>query len=255
MFSWLTERRRRQLLEQPFPAGWDDHLARNVAIVGRLAPDDRARLRDLIQVFVAEKRWEGCGGLEMTDEIQVTIAAQACVLVLGRDHALFADVESILVYPETVVAPPRRRGFFEAGVGPIDAHGAALHGQAFLRGPVILAWDDVLAGGRERVKRNVVFHEFAHKIDMLDGTIDGTPPLAGRAARRTWAEVCSAAFLDLRARVEAGEPSFLDDYGATDEAEFFAVATEAYFTRPADLRRELPELHALLAELYRFDPG
>jgi len=254
MFGWLTERRRRQLLEQPFPAAWEEYLARNVLIAGRLDPDAARRLRDLTQVFAAEKRWEGCGGLDLTDEIRVTIAALACVLVLGRDHDLYADVVSILVYPTTVVAPPRERGFFESGISPVPERGSLLLGQAFLHGPVILAWDDVLAGGREQVTGNVVFHELAHKLDMLDGTIDGTPPLDGRAARAAWAEVCSKAFLELRARVAAGEPSFLDDYAAKNEAEFFAVATEAYFTHPEALRRELPALHAQLAAFFRFEP-
>ena len=250
----MTERRRRQLREQPFPAAWDDVLAANVAIAGRLAPPMQARLRELVQVFVAEKRWEGLGGLEMTDEIRVTVAAQACVLLLGRDHELYEDVESVLVYPTTVVAPPRPRRFFEISPTPVDESGDALHGQAFLRGPVILAWDRVLAGGRELVRGNVVYHELAHKIDMVDGVIDGTPPLAGKSARRRWAEVCEREFLALRARVDAGVPSFLDDYGATNEAEFFAVVTEAYFTRPDLLRAHEPALHGVFRDFYRFDP-
>ena len=254
MFGWLTERRRRQLLAEPFPPAWDAILADNVAIAGRLDRAMGKRLRDLVQVFVAEKRWEGLGGLAITDEVRVTIAAQACVLLLGRDHALYEDVESLLVYPTTVVAPPRQRGFFESNPGPVDEAGSALLGQAFLRGPVILAWDQVVTGGRERGRGNVVFHELAHKIDMLDGEIDGTPPLDGTAARRAWAAVCEKEFLELRARVEAGKPSFLDDYGATNEAEFFAVVTEAYFTRPDLLRRHEPALHALFRDFYRFEP-
>jgi MtfA peptidase len=251
---WLTERRRRHLRDQPFPPAWDDILAANVAIAGRLAPPMQARLRDLVQLFVAEKRWEGLGGLEMTDEIRVTIAALASVLVLGRDHDLYDDVESVLVYPTTVVAPPRARGFFEASHGPVHDTGDALLGQAFLRGPVILAWDQVVAGGRGLVRGNVVFHELAHKIDMVDGTIDGTPPLDNRAARRAWAEVCEREYLALRARVEAGDRSFLDDYGATNEAEFFAVVTETYFTRPDLLRVHEPALYAQFRSFYRFDP-
>ena len=254
MFGWLTERRRRHLRERPFPAAWGGHLAANVAIARRLDDAHATRLRELVTVFVAEKRWEGCGGLELTEEMQVTIAGQACVMLLGRDHGLYEDVESILVYPDTRVLPPRRRGFFESGLAVEETH-APILGQAFLHGPVILAWDDVLDGGRERRPgHNVVFHEFAHKIDMLDGSIDGTPPLRTAAARQAWAEVCAAAFLALRDRVAAGEPSFLDDYGATNEAEFFAVATEAYFTLPAQMRAELPALYALLADYYRFEP-
>ena len=253
MFGWLTERRRHKLEQAPFPPEWQKILDANVAFFDRLDPALQERLRDLTVVFIDEKTWEGCGGLELTEEHQVTIAAQACVLLLGREHALYEDVDSILVYPTTMVAPPRKRGFFEVG-NTVEDSETALHGQAWMKGPVILAWDDVLAGGRGQGKRNVVFHEFAHKIDMHDGTIDGTPPLDSSAARRAWAEICSTAYLELRERVDAGKKTFLDDYGATNEAEFFAVATETYFIRPAKLREEEPELYAILAEFYRFEP-
>ncbi len=254
MFGWLTDRRRKRLLDEPFPPGWDAIIDDNFALASRLDADQRQRLRELVQVFVAEKHWEGCGGLELTDEIRVTIAAQACFLLLGREHALYEDVESILVYPDRVVAPPRARTFFEPGTLPIDEAGTPILGEAHLGGPVILAWDDVLAGGRGRGKRNVVFHELAHKIDMVDGSIDGTPPLPDRADRRTWAEVCSATYLELKDRVDAGKRTFLDEYGATNEAEFFAVATEAFFMRGADLHEAHPELFAVLADFYNFEP-
>ena len=254
MLGWLTERRRRHLLAQPYPAAWDGILADNVHVFARLEAADQARLRDLTRVFVAEKRWEGCGGLEITETVQVTIAAQACLLLLGLDHALYADVETLLVYPSTVVLPTRTPGVFERG-GAVLEPGAPILGQAFRGGPVLLAWDQVLAGGREqRPGHNVVFHELAHKIDMLDGPVDGTPPLADARTRRTWAEVCSAAFLALRDAVERGERGALDAYAATNEAEFFAVATEAYFTRPAKLARDLPALHRVLVDFYRFTP-
>jgi hypothetical protein len=254
MLRWLTERRRRRILEAPFPAAWDDHIDRNVAIARRLGAAERARLRELVQVFLAEKHFEGCGGLELTEEMQVTIAAQACVLVLGRDASLYDDVRSILVYPSTVRPPPRKLGVFEQPRAPI-ALGLALRGEAILGGPVILAWDAVLAGGREEIPGNLVFHELAHKIDMADGTVDGAPPLASRAESRRWAKVCTEAFERLRRDVDAGWPTALDPYGATNEAEFFAVATEAYFTRPAELRAAEPALYAVLAAFYRFEPA
>jgi len=253
VFRWLTERRRKRLLEEPFPDTWLAHLEDNVAAYALLVDDERKRLRDLVQVFIAEKHWEGCGGLELTDEMRVTIAGSACLLILGRDHDLMREVESILVYPSTVMLPEQPRGFFDGR--PIVNDGpTAVHGVAHGGGPVVLAWDDVLAGGRGQGRRNVVFHEFAHKIDMHDGTIDGTPPLDSSAARRAWAEICSKAYLELRERVDAGKKTFLDDYGATNEAEFFAVATETYFIRPEKLRAEEPELFAILADFYRFEP-
>lgn len=236
-FGWLTERRRARLLEEPFPAEWDAIIDENVPLAKRLTPDERARLRELVQVFVAEKHWEGCGGLEMTDEIKVTIAAQACLMIIGREHALFEDVESILVYPGAMKT----------------RDGDAILGQAWRKGPTILAWNDVLVGAKGQGKHNLVIHELAHKIDMVDGTVDGTPPL-DRPQLRTWAEVCSEVFLELRDRVEDGKKTFLDDYGATNEAEFFAVASEAFFMQPAKLRAKHRELFDVLLDFYKFDP-
>lgn len=253
VFGWLTERRRKRLLEAPFPPAWDAYIDDNVALVRRLDADQRERLRDLVHVFVDEKHWEGLGGLELTDEIEVTIAAQACFLLLGREHALYEDVESILVYPSTMIAPPRERGFFEAGIQVVDEGGTAILGQAHLGGPVILAWDDVLDGARGKGKRNVVFHEFAHKIDMADGSVDGTPPLPTEREVTEWTRVWTAAFRDLVARVEHRVPSSIDAYGATNEAEFFAVATETYFLNPFGLRWDYPALYRLLDRYYRPD--
>jgi Mlc titration factor MtfA (ptsG expression regulator) len=254
VFGWLTERRRQKLLDQPFPPEWQTILDDNVPLLKRLDnAEQHERLRDLTVVFVAEKSWEGCGGLELTEEHQVTIAAQACILLLGREHELYEDVESILVYPTTMLSPDAPPSFFDGRAHVVHEGGTAILGQAHGRGgPVILAWDDVLAGARGLHNRNVVFHEFAHKIDMADGEVDGTPPLDTTAERRAWAKACESAFLELRERAEAGKPTFLDDYGATNEAEFFAVATEAYFLRPTKLRDVEPELHAVLADFYRF---
>jgi hypothetical protein len=250
MFGWLTDRRRKKLEEAPFPEGWQAHLDANVAMAGRLDAAMQERLRDLAVVFIDEKSWEGCGGLEMTDEVRVTVAAQACLLLLGREHSLYEDVETILVYPSTMISPGGRRDGLV-----VHEEGQVILGQAHGNGgPVLLAWDDVLEGGKEIGKRNVVIHEFAHKIDMVDGTVDGTPPLPDRAAREAWARICSEAFLELQARVEAGKRTFIDEYGATNEAEFFAVASEHYWCQPKKLERNEPELYELLRGFYRFDP-
>ena len=250
MLRWLTERRRQRILDAPFPPAWDRYIAENVAIVHRLGLAERLKLRELVQVFVAEKHFEGCGGLELTEEMTVTIAAQACVLLLGRDLSLYQDVASILVYPSVVRSPPRKLGVFEQPRAPIAA-GVTLQGEAILGGAVILAWDVALAGGREEVPGNVVFHELAHKIDMANGAVDGAPPLETRAELRRWSAVCTAAFDRLRGEVEAGLPTVIDPYGATNEAEFFAVATETYVTRPRELREAYPELYAAFADFFR----
>jgi Mlc titration factor MtfA (ptsG expression regulator) len=252
MLGWLSKRRRDRILAEPFPDEWNDIIDRNVALARRLTRAERTRLAQLVQVFIAEKHWEGCGGLELTEEMQVTIAAQACILVLGRDDSLYSDVASILVYPSTMITPPRRLGTFEQPRAPIS-DGHAILGEAMLGGPVILAWDTVLAGAREEIPGNVVFHELAHKIDMASGSIDGTPPLP-RRERLRWQKVMTAAYTELHARLRMGIHSVIDAYGATNEAEFFAVATETFFTRPDELAFESPALYALLSDFYRLVP-
>src|SRR5262245_38757296 len=177
MIRWLAERRRKRLLETPFPAAWNAILERNVAAYKLLDDDERKRLRDLVQVFIAEKHWEGAGGLELTDEIRVTIAGTGCQLLLGRDHDLFAEVDSIVVYPSTVVLPEPARSIFDPGARPTHGDTPVL-GVVHRGGALVLAWDSALSGARDpRDGRNVVIHELAHKIDFLDGTADGTPPL------------------------------------------------------------------------------
>jgi len=252
-FSWFAERRRAKILATPFPEAWEATLRRDVTFWRYLDDEERTQLRELIQVFIAEKHWEGCGGLELTDPMRVTIAAGACLLLLGRDHALFDDVQSILVYPNTVVPPERPLSFFSRG-GEIVHGPSPLAGEAWQGGPVILVWDAVKRGARHAEDgHNVVFHEFAHKIDMLDGGADGTPPLADRATRRTWAEVCAEIYLALKDEDPAVR-RVLDPYGATHEAEFFAVATESFFERPEALAGALPALYQLLADFYQQDP-
>jgi Mlc titration factor MtfA (ptsG expression regulator) len=240
VFRWLTERRRRHLLEHPFPDAWTAILERNVAAYASFDVEDQQRLRDLVQVFVAEKHWEGAGGLELTDEIRVTIAGTGCQLVLHRDHDLFADVMSIVVYPSTVVMPERMRSTWDPGTIPSEGETPIL-GMARQGGALVLAWDAALRGARDpRDGRNVVIHELAHKIDFLDGAADGTPPLANRDARRAWARAFEPAFLAQRARAARGETSLLSDYAVTNEAEYFAY---------------LPEIYARLREFFRIDPA
>jgi len=252
LFTWLKKRRRRQLLATPFPAAWLEYLRRNVTHYAYLTEAEQARLRDDLRVFIAEKNWEGCGGLKMTDEIKVTIAAQACLLVLGIGHNYYERVKSVLVYP---------RAFRPAiedplGGGLIVEPRAILLGQAHYRGPVILSWSDVLAGSRGRGQGpNTVFHEFAHQLDFLNGSIDGTPPLRDAGEYRRWREVMTAEFTRLGSDADAGRPTLLDPYGATNESEFFAVATECFFEEPVELVRRHPRLYELLRDYYHQDPA
>lgn len=250
MFAWLTERRRKRLREQPFPPEWDAIIDTQVPLVWRLDVAQREKLRELVQIFIAEKTWEGCSGLDLTEEMQVIVAANACLLVLEQGIDLYKDVDSILLYPSTVITPPRKPYLFENVRTPIG-HARAISGEAMLHGPVVLSWDSVLAGTRWDATHNVVIHELAHKLDMADGTVDGTPPLPTDNEIAEWARVWSAAYRQLCARVELGLPSAIDAYGATNEAEFFAVATETFFLSPAALAWEYPALYASLVKYYR----
>ena len=254
MFRWFINRRRKKLTRAPFPSLWDDIIRRNVGHYCFLEDAERAHLRALIQVFIAEKYWEGAGGLELTDEIRITISAQACLLLLGLPHNYYKNVKSIIVYPSTVVPPTRKSGFFENTLAPVGP-AQPIIGQAFQRGPVIIIWDAALRGGcHPKSGHNVIYHEFAHKLDMLDGSADGTPPLKDRAEYRDWVQTCSDEYLRLKNRTEKGKKSFLDAYAATNEAEFFAVATEQFFDQPRLMLKHAPDLYRVLKNYYCQDP-
>jgi MtfA peptidase len=251
LFAWLERRRRRRLLAAPFPADWRAHLRLNVAVYEILTDTEQARLRDDLRVFIAEKSWEGCGGLTLTDEIRVAIAAQACLLLLGVEHDYFGRVQTVLVYPTAYRSPDG-----EVGPDGVVREGIGRLGEAWHRGPVVLAWDEVRAGGQNhRDGRNVVLHEFAHQLDFLDGLIDGTPPLRDAEQYREWQRVMTAEFDRLRADVEQGRATLLDAYGATNPAEFFAVATECFFEKPRQLQERHPEVYAVLRGYYCQDPA
>jgi len=254
MLHPFVDHRRKKLVEAPFPSAWEDIIRRNVAHYSMLEDDERAHLRALVQVFIAEKHWEGAGGLELTDEIRVTISAEACLLLLGLPHNFYQNVDSIIVYPSTVVPPQRRPGFFETVTAPVAIEHPII-GQAFTQGPVIIIWDAALQEGRHPESgHNVIYHEFAHKLDMLDGAADGTPPLRDRAEYRDWVRVCSQEYLRLKHNAEKGRKSFLNAYAATNEAEFFAVATEQFFDQPQFMMAHAPDLYRVLHEYYRQDP-
>jgi Mlc titration factor MtfA (ptsG expression regulator) len=251
LFSWLRNRRRRRLLGAPFPADWSTYLRRNVSHYALLTDAEQARLHDDLRVFAAEKSWEGCGGLTLTDEIKVTIAAQACLLLLGMEHDYFNRVLSILVYPG-----PYRLPEGEVGPGGIIHDDIGRVGEAWYRGPVVLSWDSVRPDGPDHhAGHNVVLHEFAHQLDFLDGLADGTPPLKSPAQSRKWHEVMTAEFRRLVRDSARGRAHLLDEYGASSPVEFFAVATECFFERPVPLERRHRELYEVLRNYYGQDPA
>jgi hypothetical protein len=250
LFSWLKNRRRRRIAAQPFPDAWLEVVHENVPYFALLTTQQQQKLLHDTQIFIAEKNWEGCGGLVLTDEMRVTIAAQACLLVLAIEHDYYASVLSILIYArEFVVSGARRIGGGETVAADIRL------GEAWYRGPVILSWAEVLEGCHLGNGRNVVWHEFAHQLDMLDRASDGTPPLPSRQQYEHWAAVMSAELASLRAAIRAHQPTLIDPYGAQNEAEFFAVTTECFFDSPVELASEHPELYGLLAGFYHQDPA
>lgn len=252
IFAWLDERRRKRILQAPFPEEWTQALRRNMVHFAYLDADEQRRLCDLIQLFIHDTHWEGCAGLELTDEIKVSIAGQACLLVLNLEHVQYANVETILVYPSTFV-PRRVEGSIFANPGIVNP-ALPLLGEAHQRGPVILTWDAVQRSGRHpELGQNVVYHEFAHKLDMLDGAVDGVPPLKDRAAYERWESVYKAEYERLRELSAQGREGLLDPYGSTDPAEFFAVVTEAFFDRPLELVAQHPELYQESSAFYRQD--
>ncbi len=251
IFSFFRRRRRRALLALPFPEEWVPWLLELPFYQG-LDDGERERLHGILRVIIAEKEWEGCAGFEITDEVKVVIAAQAALLVLSIEHDYFRRVKTILVYPSAYdTGRPRGQG------GIIVEEGAGTHlGEAWYRGPVILSWDSVRYGAEDpRDAHNLVLHEFAHKLDMMDGTIDGTPPLTDKKAYREWARVMTEEYETLRGKAKKGKRSVLDRYGATNEAEFFAVAVETFFEKPLQMEKRHLELYELLREYFKQDPA
>jgi MtfA peptidase len=247
-----TRLRRERLQTAPFPPEWREIITRNLPIFSRLPTIDQEELLGHVQVFLAEKRFEGCGGLELTDEIRVTIAAQACLLLLHRETDYYPELTSILVYPSSYIAEEDRR------VGDLRWRHGPDNRLAFSAGPadsLVLAWDEVRHGAADpRDGQNPVVHEFAHQLDLEDRSSDGAPALGTRTEYMTWARVMRAEFEALQEAAEAGTESLLDTVGAANPAEFFAVATEAFFERPRALRAKNRQLYDRLAAFFRQDP-
>ena len=246
------EYRRRRLLNRPFPQEWEEILVRTIPRYKHLSVSDRKELQGHIQIFLAEKRFEGAAGLTMTDEIRVTIAAQACMLLLHRRTDYYPGLSSIIVYPHEYVARHTER----ASGGLVREGPQVRLGESSPRGAVVLSWDHVRAGASDvHDCRNVVFHEFAHQLDAEDGRVDGAPPLPQRSMYIAWARILGAEYEKLRGKAARGQEALLDRYGAASPAEFFAVATECFFQKPKRMRAEHPELYEELKAYYQQDPA
>ena len=246
---WGRRRRVRAALARAFPDEWRHLLEERWAQWRTLDTAERAHLEDLIRVLLVDRYWEATRGFRLTAQMRVLIAALATLPILGLDIDYYRRVTSIIVAPSTV----RLEGPRPAGNGLYTDEPEAIIGQAAHEGPVIIAWDAAEEqAARPESGRNVVYHEFAHKLDMLGGAVDGTPPLDSSAAYHRWVEVCTLEYERLR-RGEAGD--LLDPYGAENPGEFFAVITETFFCQPLPLEAEKPALYSVLRDFYRQDPA
>jgi Mlc titration factor MtfA (ptsG expression regulator) len=252
MFGYFKRRRRNRLRSSPCPPRWLAIIYDRVPIYKRLPTADQTELQGHLRVLLEEKHYEGCGGLELTEEIRVTIAAHASVLLLHRQTDYFPRLISILVYPSAYVASKTS----PLGGGVVVQEEEVRLGEAWKDGVVVLSWADLgaTAAGRNP-GRNLVLHEFAHQLDMEDGAADGTPLLTDPRRYERWRAVMEDAFEGLRRDAALGRYSVLDPYGASDAAEFFAVATEAFFEKPTLLHRRHPRLYQELKAYYRQDPA
>lgn len=231
---------------------WELTLLRLPFLKG-LDEADRAELRRLCSLFLDRKQFHGAGGLQVTDDMALMIAAQACLPVLRLGLHLYDGFVGIVVHPDEVVA--RRSVMDEDGV--VHEYEENLTGEAMSGGPLMLAWSDVHdAAESAELAYNVVIHEFAHVIDMAaEGLADGVPPLPDAATRERWIEVIDGAYETFRGLVDDGVDTVVDPYGAKAVEEFFAVAVEAFFVAPVPFRRESPRMYALLATYFRQDPA
>jgi Mlc titration factor MtfA (ptsG expression regulator) len=244
--------RRNRATARPFPAVWDQILARNFPLDRRLPDGDRKELRRRIEILLVEKRFEGVGGLEMTDEIRVTVAAQACLLLLHRDEEVYPALSTILVYPTAYRAHTEEHGEY----GMVTESDQVRLGEAWNAETVVLSWNDVQHGAAgDDDGHNVVFHEFAHQLDMEDRDANGAPALADHTMYAAWARVLGREYAQLQDAVDHHQRTLMDAYGTQSPAEFFAVATETFFEKPMKLRDEHSDLYAQLREFYRQDPA
>lgn len=248
---FMIERRRTRLRDQPFPATWREILQRRVPYFWSLPVDLQLQLKRHIQVFVAEKIFIGCNGLAVTDEMRVTIAAQACLLILNRHTDYYPNVRQILIYPGAFIVDKVETD--SAGVTQKQREVRA--GESWSQGQVILSWEDTLEGAAVVDDgRNVVIHEFAHQLDEENGSANGAPILPRTHDYERWSQVLGEEFGRLQAQTQRRQTTLLSDYGATNPAEFFAVVSEVFFEQPQRLAEEHPALYAQLGRFYRVNP-
>ena len=243
--------RKKRIESRDFPDDWLEILNRRLSFYRSLPGDVQQRLQNLIKLFLHDKQFIGCADQQINDEIRVTIAAQACLLILNKSDNPYQSLNSVLVYPSTFVATREVRD----DLGLVSTNHIALLGESWSQGKVILAWDNVESGVRNlQDGHNVVLHEFAHQLDSESGAHNGAPLLLTRGAYKSWAHVFSQEFEKLQQAAAIGNSTLIDHYGATNPAEFFAVTTETFFERSAEMKASHGELFQQLVNFYGMDP-
>jgi len=247
LLNWFKNRRRKRIARTPWPSSWDSILANNVGHVKRLSLIEENKLKKIVKIMVSEKNWEAHDGLTMSNEIKVTIAGTAALLLLGVDDFYFDRVNTVIVFPH----PIRRESQSGLIIGRESRHA----GEAWQGGQVVLSWQDVRRDSRNPDDgRNLIIHEFAHCLDGLDGEMGGSLTFDDPATTLRWKHVCNSEFEALSAAAQRGQSTLLDYYGATNQAEFFAVCSETFFERPRQFKLRHSELFDLLVEYYHIDP-
>lgn len=247
---WL-EYKRSVIKAKPFKKQWRKIIQQRMPYFKKMPAHLQLQLKQHIQVFLAEKEFVGCNGVEITDEIRITIAAQACLLLLNRKTNYYPKLKTILVYPSAFVKQQQSRNVD----GVQFSQSMVLAGESWDFGKIVLSWQDTLVGAKiPDDGRNVVIHEFAHQLDQEDGRANGAPILDSGQSYQCWSEVFSKQFEILQKQADEGTPSLFDYYGATNPAEFFAVVSEVFFEQAREFSHQQPQLYRQLTQYYKVDP-
>ena len=248
---YWREWQRNRIRKLPFKKEWRKIIQHRMPYFRQMPADLQLQLKQHVQVFLAEKEFVGCNGIKITDEIRVTIAAQASLLLLNRKTDIYPKLKTILVYPGAFIKQQEN----QLADGTVQSQKSVLLGESWDFGKVVLSWEDTLEGARVPDDgRNVVIHEFAHQLDQENGEANGAPILGKNQNYKCWADVFSSQFEQLREQARIGQSSLFDFYGATNPAEFFAVASEVFFEQAKEFHHEYPQLYRQLSQYYRVDP-
>ena len=250
---YLKHKHRQKLMQEEFPTEYLEILEKYVALYSIVPENLKKELHGRIAIFLDEKDFEGCGGLEISDRIKVTIAAFACILLLNKNFDYYPSLNSILVYPDAYVAENSRTSL--GGVAVVQKESARL-GESWTHGNLVLSWQQIENEASDiHQHQNVILHEFAHQLDQLDGCADGTPPLPNTGIYPEWRNVMTREYNHLCEEADHAVRDVIDWYGATNPAEFFAVSTESFFCNPIALRKAHEKLYDLFIEFYQLDPS